>query len=179
MRTRNYFLSYTHCVGVTAFAPNEAILQWNWDSQQEQYIVEAKFSESWPSQPGGLFQLCCRPKSRASDPSGQKSSGKLPVHRYPSGADITLLVDNFVNQGEEDVVSINVTTEDDILHLRNLPTFDSSITTSDSELLLSYLTEPYLRIPLVIQFFATEDRIHSLKSPELRELLDSVLFEPG
>ena len=28
----------------------------------------------------------------------------------------------------------------------------------DAELLLSYLTVPYLRIPLVISFFATDDR---------------------
>ena len=32
----------------------------------------------------------------------------------------------------------------------------------DAELLLSYLTVPYLRVPLVVSFFATDDRIHSL-----------------
>ncbi len=31
----------------------------------------------------------------------------------------------------------------------------------DSELLLSYLTVPYLRIPLVISFFSTDDRCAS------------------
>jgi hypothetical protein len=68
---------------------------------------------------------------------------------------------------------------DDILHLRNLPTFDDSLTASDSEMLLSFLTEPYLRVPLVLSFFATEDRIHALKQPQLRDLLDAVLWEPG
>ena len=49
----------------------------------------------------------------------------------------------------------------------------------DSELLLSYLTVPYLRIPLVVSFFASEDRIHLLQFPKLQALLDAVLFEPG
>ena len=42
----------------------------------------------------------------------------------------------------------------------------------DAELLLSYLTVPYLRIPLVVSFFASDDRIHSLQSPTLQALLE-------
>lgn len=49
----------------------------------------------------------------------------------------------------------------------------------DSELLISYLTVPYLRLPLTLTFFSTEDRIHCLKSQQLRDVLDSVMFEPG
>ena len=49
----------------------------------------------------------------------------------------------------------------------------------DSELLLSYLTVPYLRIPLVMSFFASDDRIHALQSRKLQALLDATLFEPG
>lgn len=49
----------------------------------------------------------------------------------------------------------------------------------DSELLISYLTVPYLRLPLVLTFFATDDRLHKLTSHKLRGILDSVLFEPG
>jgi hypothetical protein len=45
-------------------------------------------------------------------------------------------------------------------------------------LLLSYLTVPYLRIPLILTLFTTEDRIHALKSEELQTTLDSVIFEP-
>ena len=48
----------------------------------------------------------------------------------------------------------------------------------DSELLLSYLTVPYLRVPLVLTFFASNDRVHKLGSKKLRRILDSVLFEP-
>ena len=49
----------------------------------------------------------------------------------------------------------------------------------DSELLISYLTVPYMRLPLILTFFASEDRIHKLQSEELRLILDSVMFEPG
>jgi hypothetical protein len=49
----------------------------------------------------------------------------------------------------------------------------------DSELLISYLTVPYLRLPLVLTFFASDDRLHKLQSRKLRAILDSVLFEPG
>ena len=34
------------------------------------------------------------------------------------------------------------------------------------------------KIPIIVSFF-TEERIHALKSETLRNLLDSVVFEPG
>ena len=49
----------------------------------------------------------------------------------------------------------------------------------DAELLLSYLTVPYLRVPLVVSFFATDDRIHSLQSHKLQLLFEAALFEPA
>ena len=49
----------------------------------------------------------------------------------------------------------------------------------DSELLISYLTAPYIRLPLLLSFFSSEDRIHKLASPDIRLILDSVMFEPG
>lgn len=70
-------------------------------------------------------------------------------------------------------------TEDDLLHIKNLPTFDDCMGQRDSELLLSYLTAPYLRIPLVLQFFATEDRVSCLGNATIRNLLEATLFEPG
>lgn len=47
-------------------------------------------------------------------------------------------------------------TEDDVLHIRNLPSFDDALGQRDSELLISYLTVPYLRLPLVMSFFSTQ-----------------------
>lgn len=103
-----------------------------------------------------------------------RSFGGMPLtcaakgHRWPSSA----VASRFT-------APHNVLTEDDILHLKELPDFDGKLGQRDSELLLSALTVPYLRIPIVVSFFATEDRIHALQSPVLQQLLDSVVFEPG
>eukprot|EP01060_Flectonema_neradi_P006280 TRINITY_DN1420_c0_g1_i1.p1 TRINITY_DN1420_c0_g1~~TRINITY_DN1420_c0_g1_i1.p1 ORF type:complete len:4698 (+),score=1051.93 TRINITY_DN1420_c0_g1_i1:123-14216(+) len=69
--------------------------------------------------------------------------------------------------------------EDDILHIKSLPTFEDVLSQRESELLLSYLTVPYLRIPLVLNFFATDDRVSALRSDTIKRVLDSVLFEPS
>jgi hypothetical protein len=45
--------------------------------------------------------------------------------------------------------------------------------------MLSYLTAPYVRVPLLMRFFADQTRLRALASPELREVLDACLFEPG
>eukprot|EP00397_Hematodinium_sp_SG-2012_P000007 GEMP01000007.1.p1 GENE.GEMP01000007.1~~GEMP01000007.1.p1 ORF type:complete len:5820 (+),score=1409.10 GEMP01000007.1:169-17628(+) len=72
-----------------------------------------------------------------------------------------------------------VFTEDDVLHLRTLPTFDGALGQQDSEVVLSFLTVPLLRLPLMCAFFASEDRLHALQNATLRNLLHAVLFEPG
>lgn len=68
--------------------------------------------------------------------------------------------------------------EDDVLHLRRLPDFDGRLRPHAVELLLQYLTVPYLRIPLVLDFF-TEDTIYALQSTKLQEFVERVLCEPG
>ena len=73
----------------------------------------------------------------------------------------------------------NVDTEDDILHVKHLPDFDNSIGAKDCELLLQYLTAPYLRIPLLLNFFGVEGRLKALRSKALQEVLDAAIFEPG
>lgn len=72
-----------------------------------------------------------------------------------------------------------VDTEEDVLHLKKLPDFDGTLRASDSELLLSYLTAPYVRVPLLLRFFATPERISALGSKELQSVLHSAVFEPG
>jgi len=49
----------------------------------------------------------------------------------------------------------------------------------EAEVLLSYLTVDYVRIPLVVGFFASHDRVTYLFNVELRNLLRAVLFESG
>ena len=49
----------------------------------------------------------------------------------------------------------------------------------DAELLLTYLTAPYLRIPLLLQFFADQQRLGALSSPRIQDVLEAALFEPS
>jgi len=68
-------------------------------------------------------------------------------------------------------------TEDDILHQDSLPNFGDTLSRQESEMLLSYLTVPYLRIPLVLAFFATGDRVTYLFNHEIQALLRATLFD--
>jgi hypothetical protein len=72
-----------------------------------------------------------------------------------------------------------VDTEDDILHIRNLPDFDGTLGARDCELMLQYLTAPYMRIPLLLSFFSNEVRLKALRNTNMQEVLDAALFEPG
>ena len=78
---------------------------------------------------------------------------------------------------------IQVKTEDDILHLTNseLPTFGNVLKPADSERFLSFLTAPYIRIPLILDFFANGDpgRLAGLRAKSLQLIVDASLFEPG
>ena len=72
-----------------------------------------------------------------------------------------------------------VRTEDDLLYMRSLPTFEDRLRPSDSESLLSFLTVPYIRMPLMLSFFTTADRVNCLFSETLRSILHAVVLEPG
>ncbi|KDO28986.1 hypothetical protein SPRG_20090 [Saprolegnia parasitica CBS 223.65] len=75
--------------------------------------------------------------------------------------------------------SLPVVTEDDVMHTDALPLFQGTLSSEESEYLLSYLTVPYTRIPLVLGFFASRDRVMYLFNPLLQTLLRAVLFEGG
>lgn len=72
-----------------------------------------------------------------------------------------------------------VSTEDDVLHLPRVPTFGDRLSAADSELMLLYLTAPYLRVPLLLQFFNDRSRFGALACSQLQAMLDAALFEPG
>ncbi|OQR84514.1 hypothetical protein ACHHYP_13291 [Achlya hypogyna] len=75
--------------------------------------------------------------------------------------------------------ALPVVTEDDVLHTDALPLFNGTLSAEESEYLMSYLTVPYTRIPLVLGFFASRDRVMYLFNPLLQTLLRAVLFEGG
>lgn len=78
---------------------------------------------------------------------------------------------------------IEVNTEDDILHLTapELPNFGNILKPSESERLIQFLTAPYIRIPLILDFFANgnPERLGALKCKSLQLIVDAALFEPG
>jgi hypothetical protein len=70
-------------------------------------------------------------------------------------------------------------TEEDVIHNSAPPLFDSLLSVETSERLMSILTAPYLRIPLVLSFFANKDRVDLLADRRLQRLLAAVVFETG
>ena len=72
-----------------------------------------------------------------------------------------------------------VDTEEDVLHLREVPTFDNLLKPSESELLLTYLTAPMIRLPLTMKLFAEPARVRALTHADIQSILDAVMFEPG
>ena len=139
-----------------------------------QRAAELQFFYQEPQFFVGAYEKGGRPTLLLAKPR-LKRGEKMPVHRFPSRADPSEYTKPTVVEGE-----------DDILHQWELPDFGEldvgsakALGQHDSELLLSYLTVPYLRVPLVISFFASDDRIHSLQVPKLQALLEAALFEPG
>ena len=167
----------------------DAELHFIFDQRSEVFFIQA-----YPSRSSGSC-LDLRAK-----PPPPREGQETPTHRFKSFADASTWTSPMHIEGENDV-----------LHMWELPDFGSLDVASsralgqhDSELLLSFMTVPYLRVPLIISFFASDDRIHALQvgvilgclhlnlfqpnaSPphhcaqvhKLQILLDAVLFEPG
>lgn len=74
-------------------------------------------------------------------------------------------------------LGIEYPSEDDVLHCDSLPTFNNTLSREEAEQLMSYLTVDYVRVPLVLGFFASRDRVTYLFNPGLQALLRAVLFE--
>lgn len=177
-----------------------AQLHWIWDQNEKGYSVTAFTGSPLTEPDNGIdpHRLRCRPNPKKVDPVTKRAvpAQKLPKNRYPSTA----------TPGFYCPSKPTVKTEDDVIYRPNLPTFEDdrkapkkkskdSASTShegestssggavlsqrDSELLLSFLTVPYVRLPLVWTFFSSEDRVHKLQSSKLQAILDSVTFEPG
>ena len=86
---------------------------------------------------------------------------------YPSMADPSNLCNG-------DVIAC----EDDVLHCKNLPKF-TSLGRASVERLVTLLTAPYLRIPLLVAFFRDREKVAALAEPRIQAVMDAALFEPG
>jgi len=72
-----------------------------------------------------------------------------------------------------------IDTEEDVLHLPDVPTFDNLLKQSESELLLTYLTAPMIRLPLVMKLFSDPTRVRGITHRDIQSIIDAVMFEPG
>ncbi|KAL3658013.1 hypothetical protein V7S43_017055 [Phytophthora oleae] len=102
--------------------------------------------------------------------------GEGPIITSPSNLS-ALLINSSSNATAGSLPT--VITEDDIMHLTDLPTYNGTLSAEESEYLMSYLTVPYTRIPLVVSFFSSRDRVTYLFNPMLQQLFRAVLFEGG
>uniref|UniRef100_A0A6S8D826 ubiquitinyl hydrolase 1 n=1 Tax=Aureoumbra lagunensis TaxID=44058 RepID=A0A6S8D826_9STRA len=169
-------------------------LTWGWTNDEGGYSVSMSGK-----------QLRCRPDPSILDPvTGRKIPPELaPKHRFPSRADPeSYLLTPPPAKTEDDILyrpqlpgfsrllgqrqsAIIVAggrprrgeNEQSKPSSRNVDA--PALGQRDAELLLSYMTVPYIRLPLVLTFFASDDRVHKLESPALRGVLDAVFFEPG
>ncbi|KAF7457140.1 EF hand family protein [Cryptosporidium felis] len=73
---------------------------------------------------------------------------------------------------------VSVGDESDILYIRNLPALSEQLQPEEIERILQYLTTPYLRIPLLLQFFSDENRINSLSSISVQHIIWMSILEP-
>ena len=66
------------------------------------------------------------------------------------------------------LLGIQHPSEDDVLHADHLPTFGEVLAPEEAEELMCYLTVDYIRIPLVLGFFASQDRAIYLFNTQLQ-----------
>ena len=132
-----------------------AQLVWQWDGNEGGYQVTMAGTA-----------LRCRPDPNALDPvTGRKVRPEdLPQHRFPSAADPAAYVP-----------PPPLRTEDDVIYRPGLPGFGDAASGApaalgqrDAELLLSFLTVPYIRLPLVLTFFSRSARATARPRPRAR-----------
>eukprot|EP00958_Prasinococcus_capsulatus_P016955 scaffold1900_cov389-Prasinococcus_capsulatus_cf.AAC.31 len=162
------------------WSPNDAILTWTHDDQG---LHVQGFGRKLP--------LPCTAYSKAADRANpQAVETREELSRYDHTASWTLRELIFGRKmprcppsgaNPSHLCKSRIDTEDDVLHVQNkqLPLFDGHLRVDESELLLQILTAPFLRIPLVIHFFASKERIKALASQKLQQVLDACLFEMG
>jgi hypothetical protein len=155
-----------------AWSPEEAALQWS--HENENYVVRGFNKVLDCVQPQAAPEDNNMPASQVVQKRGLMTRvlrylglGTRTPRALPSQANPSILL------GER------VDNEDDILHVKVLPDFDGTLGAKDCELMLQYLTAPYLRIPLLLNFFSNENRLKALRNPKIQEVLDAALFEPG
>ena len=153
---------------VRAWCHEDARLTWKW--KEDRFVVRA-FG-------GGVLQCAGWLDPTGEDDSNaagtarpgfiQRMLGRTARPRVPpSAADASRLV------------GCPVSSEEDVLHVRHLPDFGGVLKAADCEVLVQVLLVPYLRIPLLLHFFAEPSHTSALASSAVQQMVDAALFEPG
>jgi hypothetical protein len=163
---------------VKRWLPEDARLEWTFEDEGKQNDLNKSMVGRFKAEAFGMEMF--KPGTWTSNITSGVSSAFTSIagffggggggddKRLPhSGADPSVVL------GEK------VSTEDDVLHVEKMPDFGGRVSAQDAELLASFLTAPYLRIPLVLNFFADEARVHALDSLDLQAIVTSSLFEPA
>lgn len=160
-----------------AWKDTDAVLKWKYDKASEAFVVTGfddkvlkcfehdesdSVTGSWQTQDAGSFEM-----NKQYEKHGwfRGLFGSKTARAPPPAASASALCGQPIFD------------EEDVLHIKNLPNLGSSLCRlkqQDCELLISYLTVPYIRIPLVLNFFADPDRINTLGDEEIRAVLDGV-----
>ncbi|KAJ1607845.1 putative EF hand domain-containing protein [Cryptosporidium canis] len=106
-------------------------------------------------------------------------SGVAPSGLYGQSHQITGVGMGASSEGSSSSsCSVSVGDESDVLYLRTLPALSDQLQPCEVERVFQYLTAPYLRIPLLLQFLADENRINSLSSVPVQHIIWMSILEP-
>ena len=145
------------------WTPSDAALRWSYKGEKEGIHVRA-FGRRLECGGGG------KNAPGKGGPSGGDGDGQDGGGKGAKGGFLNRVLDA-VGLGEgaprapptggdpSTLLGVKVATEDDILHVRHLPDFGGALSARDCELMLQYLTAPYLRIPLLLRFFSDQVRL--------------------
>jgi hypothetical protein len=161
-----------------AWMPIDARLTWRYGGQGNGYEINGFDRRLTFTVDAKLDEKKAEQQQRVARHEQQIATAKTGLTGFIS----KLFASRIQGRGSSDasaLVGEKVDDEEAVLHIRHLPSFSDRISQKDSELLISYLTVPYLRVPLCLAFFSAPERINALGSRELRTMLDGVLFEPG
>ena len=195
---RDIVFHFNHAVSGTAqsaevpdthiWLASDATLQWSIRRKSKEDPVLVYHVTAFQGHPQEFVDRIAQQESKSKNPFAgflALFAGKTAVERSRlSSADPSTVVNSCGEkfQGKR-MRPVSVRNEDDVLHLdsNELPSFGNLLTPSDSERFIQFLTVPYIRIPLILDFFANGDptRLSALRTKSLQLIVDAALFEPG
>ncbi|KAL7066785.1 EF hand family protein [Cryptosporidium serpentis] len=173
---------------INRWNPGEAYLKWAYNSYKDIFTVKAfdKFlqcayiSKNYQGKSTkGLWSSFAGWFTNSDDKSNSRIFTKMT-----DPTTLILSIENMNNQSKTTTSTLSlscqtsISNETDILYIRSLPHISDFLQPNEVECILQYLTTPYVRIPLLLQFFCDEGRINALSSTPVQHILWASLTEP-